>query len=71
MEFILTPMQTYVIVAICIMLLISALYFIIKYEKNPAAKILWIIFNFILPVISSIVTIINFSISLKRESAKE
>ena len=66
--FLFNSVQIYVIAFVYAAILVSSLFFIIKYEKNPIAKILWIIFNFIIPGIGSIITIINFVYLLRKKS---
>jgi hypothetical protein len=68
--FLFSPIQILIIALVYAILLISSLFFIIKYEKNPTIKILWIIFNFVIPVISSVITIIHFMVILKKKSVK-
>jgi hypothetical protein len=66
--FFFTSKLSYIIILIYIIVLMCGLYLVIKYEKNPIAKILWIIFNFIMPFIGSLITIINFSATGKKKN---
>ena len=66
----LNPIQICIIAIVYAVLLISGLFFIVKYEKKPTAKILWIIFNFVLPIIGSIITVINFLFLFKKKPKK-